>query len=233
MRKVLRLIQWFFRECYVAFQKLLTEIVRLFPTWVTANHLTISRLYVGAFSTGTLVFFIVDHTPWLMSVNFALLAIAAVLDLLDGPLARLRGTVTKEGSILDAGADKLITLFNLCFVAAVVRPLLVWFFAFVALETVHATAGLLTNRRLAVGARLESNWPGKIKMWTVCGAIITGLLALANEGAERVRFTGLTRALLIVSILLAVYSMLLHAARHRRLELAVVKAQSETPASSA
>lgn len=85
--------------------QLLAPILRLLIALnVTANHLTCASLAAGfAFA-------------WLFPIDRALgffaLALHVVLDGIDGPLARAKGTASKRGSFTDTAADQLVVLLS-------------------------------------------------------------------------------------------------------------------------
>ena len=232
VRLVIRLLRDFGGAVYRAFDDLRTNLAGLFPAWVTANHLTIARLYCGVLSTLTVLFFLADGTRWLLIANLGILAVALALDLLDGPRARIQGKTSTLGSLLDAGADKLITIVTVAFIATQLPGLRGWFTIFFLLELVHATAGLITNRKRALSEPLESNLPGKLKMVAVSLTMAFGLAAVVTGSTEGTG-AAVARSALIASVPLALYSMLLHVARQRRTRLAVVEPASTKPASSA
>ncbi|MFH1077840.1 MAG: CDP-alcohol phosphatidyltransferase family protein [Patescibacteria group bacterium] len=68
------------------------------PGWIHPNHLSICRALLLA----PLLAF---RTDVVLAIGIVLLS--SICDLLDGPLARLRGIASKTGAVLDAFSDKI------------------------------------------------------------------------------------------------------------------------------
>lgn len=68
------------------------------PEWVRPNHLSIAR---GLLLAPLLVF------SKERAVAIGIVLLSSLCDLLDGPLARLRGIVSKAGAVIDAFSDKV------------------------------------------------------------------------------------------------------------------------------
>lgn len=77
--------------------------MRLVPLWVTPNMLTMIRMCLAPIFLCCLVY----GVAWAAIVAFIL---GALLDFADGPLARMRGSVSWLGMMLDPVADKLFFL---------------------------------------------------------------------------------------------------------------------------
>ncbi|MFV2194625.1 CDP-diacylglycerol--glycerol-3-phosphate 3-phosphatidyltransferase [Nocardiopsis sp. LOL_012] len=75
------------------------------PLWNIANILTMSRLVM----VPVFVWWMFLDGPWWRLAAFALFAIAAITDRIDGELARRRNLVTDFGKIADPIADKALT----------------------------------------------------------------------------------------------------------------------------
>jgi len=73
----------------------------LAPTRVTADAVTLASLLLGVLA-GHLFWY---ASPWINAAGVALFVLSDVLDSADGQLARLRGTSTRMGRILDGLAD--------------------------------------------------------------------------------------------------------------------------------
>src|SRR2546422_9566409 len=73
----------------------------LAPTGISADDVTLASLVLGV-AAGHFFF---SSRPWLNAIGVALFVISDVLDSADGQLARLRGTSTRMGRILDGLAD--------------------------------------------------------------------------------------------------------------------------------
>lgn len=142
-------------------------VLWLVPAGVTPNHVTVVRLALcpvaAALYVGGLV--------WLAIVVFVL---AALLDLVDGALARTRGPITKLGLFLDPLADKLLVGVMLVCVgwSFLVVKIMV---GLIAVELAALLVAQATDRRTGLMAR--SNIFGKIKMWFQ--SVGVGLLLLS------------------------------------------------------
>src|SRR2546422_1806872 len=73
----------------------------LAPTGISADDVTLASLVLGV-AAGHFFFY---SRPWLNAIGVALFVVSDVLDSADGQLARLRGTSTRMGRILDGLAD--------------------------------------------------------------------------------------------------------------------------------
>ncbi len=74
---------------------------RLSRTWVTADQVTFLSLLIGLVAGHLFVY----ASPWLNATGFVLFIISDIFDSADGQLARLRGTSTPLGRILDGTSD--------------------------------------------------------------------------------------------------------------------------------
>lgn len=74
------------------------SLLTYIPGWVRPNHLSTARALLLA---PLLVF---RAEPW---IAIGIVLLSSICDLLDGPLARLRGIVSKAGAMLDAFSDKI------------------------------------------------------------------------------------------------------------------------------
>jgi phosphatidylglycerophosphate synthase len=84
------------------FRPLGLRLVRwLAPTRVTADQVTLASLVVGL-AGGHLFLY---RSWWLNGIGLALLIVSDILDSADGQLARLRGTSTRLGVVLDGLSD--------------------------------------------------------------------------------------------------------------------------------
>ena len=96
---------------------------KVIPVWVMPDHLSITRLLL---SFPTLAFVLREE----FIVGSPFFIFGALLDLLDGPLARMRGITTKRGAFLDIFADKVLIGLAIIAIfitkAGVVSPVLFW-----------------------------------------------------------------------------------------------------------
>ncbi len=84
-------------------ERLAISIVRWFPRWVSPQMLSWSRVVLAI----PLIYLLQMDQRWWALIVFIF---AALLDYLDGPLARLTKRITTLGKLLDPLADKLIAL---------------------------------------------------------------------------------------------------------------------------
>jgi phosphatidylglycerophosphate synthase len=73
------------------------------PSSISANQVTLWSLVVGLLAAHLFVY----TSPWINALGFVLVVVADLLDSADGQLARLRGTASRRGRILDGYADNL------------------------------------------------------------------------------------------------------------------------------
>ncbi len=87
---------------------------------ITPNRLTLlSFLIAGVFAPIMII-------KGLLPLAGVLIYIGALLDSLDGDLARVRGITSKEGAILDAVLDRYIDLFLICSLIIYDKSCLLW-----------------------------------------------------------------------------------------------------------
>ncbi|NLE74313.1 MAG: CDP-alcohol phosphatidyltransferase family protein [Actinobacteria bacterium] len=166
------------------------------PDWVTPNQITIARLILCPVAAA----FYLTGPIWVAVVVFA---VAALLDLVDGALARLRGPITDLGLFLDPLADKLLVGVMLLCVGwsyLVVKIVVV----LIVVELVALIAAKITQRR--VGLMAKSNAFGKIKMWVQSVGVGLLLLAALFTGSPALWLGRWGSYLLWVGLALAVMS---------------------------
>lgn len=122
------------------------------PRWIKPNHLSLLRIALVA------PFIAWRHAP---TVALSLLVVSGLLDLLDGPLARVRGEESQLGAFLDSLADKVFVFSALIFACAAVFPL--WMI--VALAAVECGLVLVRPIKRLLGLRIDANNWSKIKLW--------------------------------------------------------------------
>jgi len=149
-------------------EKVLQGIVRHFPYFITPNALTMMRLILLPF----IIFLILDNNyTWALIVFI----FAFFLDLLDGPLARVRNQTTLFGAMLDPLADKLLFITILVLVAYGNLPTFL-LAVMIGLEIIIMfIAGILApiGKRMQYRFRIGANNYGKYKMFLqVIGLII-------------------------------------------------------------
>ena len=84
---------------------LLIPLAKRMPSYITPNHITlISFLFILA--AGIFIYLAKDNHFFLLGAAISML-LFAVIDSLDGLLARIRNQITKSGSFLDYTLDKI------------------------------------------------------------------------------------------------------------------------------
>jgi phosphatidylglycerophosphate synthase len=73
------------------------------PTRVSPDQVTMWSLWVGLLAAHLFVY----ESPWVNAAGFVLVVVADLLDSADGQLARMRGTASRAGRIMDGYADNL------------------------------------------------------------------------------------------------------------------------------
>jgi phosphatidylglycerophosphate synthase len=73
------------------------------PTRVSPDQVTIWSLWVGLLAAHLFVY----ESPWVNAAGFVLVVVADLLDSADGQLARMRGTASRAGRIMDGYADNV------------------------------------------------------------------------------------------------------------------------------
>lgn len=122
------------------------------PAWIRPNHVTILR---AALLAPLIVF---RSRP---AVAVGLMVLSSLCDILDGPLARVRGQSSQFGAFLDTMSDKVFVLGAL-FLACGDRVPLVIRVAITVLEALLVAARPIKRR---LGARMDANAWGAAKTW--------------------------------------------------------------------
>ena len=81
-------------------------IIHFWPRSITPNHLTFLRIGIAAVIIALLFYYRYDN----FLVVMLLLFIGAMLDILDGSIARTLGKETKLGIVLDPLADRILLI---------------------------------------------------------------------------------------------------------------------------
>ncbi|MEO1477283.1 MAG: CDP-alcohol phosphatidyltransferase family protein [Bacteroidota bacterium] len=164
--------------------------------WTPGNLLTLSRLVLIV--PITMLVYQGGPLGWM----FGLILTAIATDFFDGMVARLTGTVTEWGKVLDATADKLAAAFVT--VALLTRPesagpsLPLWFVLLVVVrDSILAIGGLLQTRRL--GRFTTSLWTGKLAVTLLALTVLAALLKADPEVMDALVYG--TAAVMAVSII--------------------------------
>ena len=150
-------------------------VLKLIPSWVTPNHLTLGRFLITAIMFNAMM----EHAwTWVM----VLFALGVFSDVLDGSLARTRKQITMWGTVADPVADKvLVGSIALLFVAHRIHPLFAA--TLVAMEVLISIGAYFRFRRRKVYA--SANIFGKTKM----GLQAIGVLLLLLDRLYHVPYT--------------------------------------------
>ena len=134
-----------------------------------ANWLTVLRILLIPVFVALLVY----HRPGSAFVVFAL---AALTDLLDGYVARRRGSQSRLGAFLDPTADKLLLTVSFA-TLTYLRVLPAWIMIVVISRDVILLVGALLIHM--VGGRIypRPTWAGKFATFFQVLSVLTGLLA--------------------------------------------------------
>ena len=139
------------------------SLLPLIPKFVKPNHFTILRLFMTPF---VLVLLYYQNFEWGVPLFF----IAAITDVLDGSLARLRKQITNWGTFYDPVADKL--LIGTVAIMIVAQHINIWLaLIIIALDLLLIIGGIVRKKE---GTVTSANTWGKIKMVLQ----VTGVMAL-------------------------------------------------------
>jgi phosphatidylglycerophosphate synthase len=139
--------------------------------WTAANALSMSRAVL------VVPIAVLVYRGGPVGPMFALIGLAIATDWFDGRVARMTGTVSEWGKVLDAVADKLAAA--AVTVALLTRPeppnLPLWFVALaVTRDVLLAVGGLVQTRRL--GRFTSSLWSGKVAVFALALTVVVALL---------------------------------------------------------
>lgn len=169
-------------------------ILRLIPSDVRPNHLTILRMLMTPF----VLYYLMDEN-WRVVVPLFL--VAAFTDVLDGSLARVRKQITMWGTTADPVADKLlIGSVVVLFVAEEINPIFAGII--ILIEVLIVLTALIRQKR---GREyISANWYGKVKMFLQCVGV-TALLVARWSGLDL--FIPFSVGTLSIAIAFAVISL--------------------------
>lgn len=170
-------------------------VLRLIPKRVLPNHITILRFVLTPF---VFIFIVMEN----YAIGVPLFIFTAITDALDGSLARIRGEVSRWGTIYDPLADKIL-IGGLVFIV-VMEHINFWLgVAIVLLEIIFILASFI---RLQKGLIHPANIWGKIKMSLEVFGVTMLLLALWGDVQFFMSVSFATFALAIVFALLSLAS---------------------------
>ena len=157
-------------------ERYLKKIIKYFPGFITPNLLTAARLLL----LPLIIFLIIyNHSLWALLVFI----FAFALDLLDGPLARLRNQASDFGALFDPFVDKTVFLTVMFLVAYQSLPRLM-LFTILALEIIVVIiAGILAPiaKKIGYKYKIGANKYGKYKMFFQFVGIIVLMINPQNE----------------------------------------------------
>ncbi len=142
-------------------------IIPLIPRFVKPNHFTVLRLLMTPL---VLILLFYDVYSWGVPLFF----IAALTDLIDGTLARLRKQITDWGTFYDPVADKL--LIGTVAILIVAQHINVWLaLIIIGLDLLLIVGGVLRKRD---GQVMSANGWGKMKMVLQVAGVMALLIAV-------------------------------------------------------
>ena len=142
-------------------------IIPLIPRFVKPNHFTVLRLLMTPL---VLILLFYDVYSWGVPLFF----IAALTDLIDGTLARLRKQITDWGTFYDPVADKL--LIGTVAILIVAQHINVWLaLIIIGLDLLLFVGGVLRKRD---GQVMSANGWGKMKMVLQVAGVMALLIAV-------------------------------------------------------
>lgn len=172
-------------------------IIKLLPSWVTPNHITMFRFFTIPF----VIFFLIIES---YGIAIPLFVISALSDAVDGAKARTADMVTDWGKLYDPVADKMLIGSTAAIVISnAMSPALA--FIIIGLEMLIVATALYKKRFL--GAEVEAKWAGKIKMIAQSFGIGLVMLYMVVPASE---LYILALGCLYASIFFAVLSLLVY-----------------------
>lgn len=184
------------RKLYPHDKVLKHTLIPLIPRFIRPNHLTGLRLFLIPF----VVYFILIEN---YKIGLPLFVIAALTDMLDGSLARLRKQITEWGILWDPIADKiLIGSVVVILIARDLHPVLG--IMIILLEAIFILGAIYLRR---IGRKALPTFYTKSKM--VFQAIAVGLLLLSLLMEAGWLFS-LANGFFTLSILFAIASLISH-----------------------
>ncbi|HWQ99932.1 MAG TPA: CDP-alcohol phosphatidyltransferase family protein [Candidatus Methylomirabilis sp.] len=160
------------------------------PLWIKPNHLSLGRVVLIA----PLIYWR-DHPIVAVSTVIA----SGLLDLFDGPLARIRGQVSRLGAFIDAIADKAFVWSALIFSCrGAFPPWLIW-------SVIVADLALIAIRpvKLALNRSVNASALSKVKFWL---QMIALGMALTRSGSLEAPAIGM----LFGAFFCAIVSLFMH-----------------------
>lgn len=163
--------------------ELLNPVLTMIPAWITPNHLTVFRIVLA-------IPIILILFQGMLLLALILFLFGMTLDLIDGPLARMRGQTTEFGALFDPLADKAL-IGSIFFILGI---FLIPFNLFATILIIELTTVVgsavyvsLVHLKMHRHVRIASNDLGKYKMLLyaigscslILGLYIPGLLTFS------------------------------------------------------
>jgi len=141
-------------------------VLRVIPKEITPNQLTFLRILLVL---PTILFLVLEKYQLALLTFF----LGAILDLLDGPLARARNQTSDFGKILDPLGDKVLFVSTLLIIGFEIFPkFLIWGIIIIELSLALLAIFQPLFAKIHINRQLGANIFGKIKMWFESSAII-------------------------------------------------------------
>ncbi len=167
------------------------------PRWIRPNHVTLARIFMVPF----VVYFIFVGN---LAVGIVLFLVAALTDMLDGSMARVRRQITRWGILYDPLADKL--LIGAVLFLIVLLHVNFWLgLALIMVEVVVIVGAWIRSRR---GVVMPANFWGKLKMTVEVAGIMLLLIALLLDINLLVDLSVGTLAVALVVAIVSILSRL-------------------------
>lgn len=184
------------RKLYPHDKVLKYTLIPLIPNFISPNHLTGLRIFLIPF----VVYFILIQN---YKIGLPLFVIAALTDMLDGALARLRKQITDWGILWDPIADKI--LIGSVVVILIARDLHPFFgITIISLEAIFILGALHLKR---MGRPILPTFYTKSKMVFQAIAVVLLLLSLAMHAGW---LFSLANGFFTLAILFAIISLISH-----------------------
>ena len=181
-------------EIYWHDKILAKTVLRLFPKFVLPNHITVFRF----FATPVVAVLVLYEQYYIGLIAFLLVAFT---DALDGAMARTRNQITEWGKIYDPLADKIL-IGSMVFII-VLRYIDFWTaIIIIGLEFIIILTAWV---RMRIGAKVQANLWGKIKMWLQVIGVVILLLSIIFNWAALLPFAS---GALYLAIAFAIVSLL-------------------------
>ena len=161
--------------------------------WTIPNLLSLIRLLI-------IPFFIRAYLKGKTVLAFVLVAVSALTDVIDGPIARALGQVTDLGKVLDPISDKLTEGAMIICVGLKHRPVLILFGMMAVKEACMSYMGLRTLRHC--GEIHSARWYGKVCTVVLYASMLL-FIGIPNISLKLVAFiTAVCGASILMALLL-------------------------------